>query len=598
MLRLPIQVPVFIVLDALDECPDSSGIPSPRDEVLQLVEELVNLHLQDLHICATSRPEVDIRAVLEPLAFRSVSLHDESGQKTDIANYVRNVVNLSPKAAMRRWREDDKKLVIETLTERADGMFRWVFCQLDALQHCFPPNLRQFLNELPETLDETYERILKGINKAQRANAHRLLQCLTVAVRPLRVEELAELLAFDFQALSSGGIPKLREDWRCDNQEEAVLSTCSSLIAIVPDGDSQVVQFSHFSVKEYLTSPRLAQSSHQDVSRFYVGLELAHTIMAQACLATLLQLDNDADAKVSPLAKYAAQSWVDHAQFKGVSSRVQDGMDDLFDASKPHFAAWLQVHDIDEQWGYYFLGRSHGVGSPLYYAAFCGFYDLTERLITKHPEQVNTTGGLNLFPLLAALHKRHFRVANLLRIHGAVVDVTINDTWTPIHIASIAANERLDILRWLLDHGANATNVRKFDRWTPLHLATYNMHLEAVQVLLEHSADVNSQNDRGNTPLYLAISPHNSSRKEHAVDIVRRLLEHGADPNIPDHSFSTPLHGASSRGELEIVRLLLSYRAKVEEKDGKGRTPFQVASEQGYDEIQKLLLEHDAVPQP
>ena len=114
--------PIFIVLDALDECSDSSGIPSPRNEALQLVKELVDLRLQELHICATSRPEVDIRAVLEPLAFRSVSLHDESGQKTDIADYIRNVVNSSPTRAMRRWRTDDKNLVIETLIERADGM--------------------------------------------------------------------------------------------------------------------------------------------------------------------------------------------------------------------------------------------------------------------------------------------------------------------------------------------------------------------------------------------------------------------------------------------------------------------------------------------
>ena len=122
MLRLPAQGPVFIFLDALDECPDSSGFPSPRSEVLRLVKELVDLRLGGLYICATSRPEVDIRAVLEPLAFRSVSLHDESGQKADIADYVRNVVNSSPSTAMRRWRADDKNLVIETLIERADGM--------------------------------------------------------------------------------------------------------------------------------------------------------------------------------------------------------------------------------------------------------------------------------------------------------------------------------------------------------------------------------------------------------------------------------------------------------------------------------------------
>ena len=122
MLTLPGQCPIFIVLDALDECPVSSGLPPPRTEVLQFVVELVQLRLPRLYICATSRPEVDIRAVLEPLAFRSVSLQDESGQKDDINDYIRSVVNSSPSMAMRRWRADDKNLVIETLTERADGM--------------------------------------------------------------------------------------------------------------------------------------------------------------------------------------------------------------------------------------------------------------------------------------------------------------------------------------------------------------------------------------------------------------------------------------------------------------------------------------------
>ncbi|KAH9053164.1 hypothetical protein EDB87DRAFT_287073 [Lactarius vividus] len=121
MLGLPGQGPIFIVLDAVDECPDSSGIPSPRHEVLEFVKELVDLRLQGLHICATSRPEVDIRAVLEPLASCSVSLHNQSGQKTDIADYIQSVVNSPLSTAMRRWKADDRNLVIKTLTERADG---------------------------------------------------------------------------------------------------------------------------------------------------------------------------------------------------------------------------------------------------------------------------------------------------------------------------------------------------------------------------------------------------------------------------------------------------------------------------------------------
>ena len=465
---------------------------------------------------------------------------------------------------------------------------------MDALRHCFPPNLRQYLNELPETLDETYDRILKGISKAQKNNAHRLLQCLTVASRPLLVKELAELLAFDFQELTAGGIPTLKEDWRWDDQEEAILSTCSSLITIIPRDDSRVVQFSHFSVKEYLTSSRLAQSQHGEVSRFRIDLESAHLIMAQACLATSLRLDEHAGnsgTKVSPLDIYAAQHWVDHAQFGKVSSHVRGGMDDLFDSSKPHFAVWLNVHNIDEDWSHF--SSSTDVGSPLYYAAFCGFYDLAESLIMEHPDQVNARGGRMLAPLPAALSKRHFRVANLLYSHGAVVDVQDNIERTLLY--STTYDGHVDIMRWLLDHGADV-NAPTRDRYTPLASAAQNLQIEAVQVLLEHNADFNFQGFMGQTALHTVFIDPRSERK--VVDIVRRLLKHGADPNIRKNDHSTPLHQASSLGLLEAARLLLSYGAKVDEKDNDGRTPFQLAASEGCDEMTKLLLEHGAVPQP
>ena len=470
-----------------------------------------------------------------------------------------------------------------------------MFCQLETLRHCFPPNLRQFLNELPESLDETYERILRGINKAQKEDARRLLQCLTVAARPLRVEELAELLAFDFRATSERGIPTLKEDWRWNDQEEAVLSTCSSLIAIVRDGNSRVVQFSHFSVKEYLTSPRLAQS-RGDVSRFHIDLNAAHTILAQACLATLLQLDEqtgNSGSKEFPLAEYAARHWVEHAQFESVSSRVWDGMVDLFDSSKPHFAAWLQVHDIDEPWTRFSNGGRDDVGSPLYYAAFCGFHDMAVRLITKHPEQVNARGGFNIAPLPAALSKKHFRVANLLCKHGAVVDVRDEFEWTLLLAAS--DSDSVDIMRWLLDHGADPNAATRY-RQTPLHRAVDGASHRGVQVLLEHKPDVNSQDQEGRTALRWVIS-YSSLSPEKRVDVARLLLDHGADPNIRDHSHSTPLHEASSSGSLDLARLLLIYGANIDEKDREGRTPFQVASEEGHHEMTKLLLEHVAVPE-
>jgi ankyrin repeat protein len=442
--------------------------------------------------------------------------------------------------------------------------------------------------------------MLRGVNKAQKDNAHRLLQCLAVAVRPLRVEELAELLAFDFQASSSGGIPTLKEDWRWDDEEEAVLSTCSSLITIVRSDDSRVVQFSHFSVKEYLTSPRLAQS-HGDVSRFHTDLDAAHTIMAQACLGTLLRLADEPTVnnvgKGFPLVEYAAEHWAEHARFEEVSSRVQDGMNVLFDTCKPHFAAWLRVLDVDEYWVHFTPEEQHRSdrGSPLYYAAFCGLYDLAEHLIMKHPEQVNAVGGRIVAPLPAALYKGHFRVADLLHRHGAVVDVRGFKERTPLLCASLYGY--VGMMRWLLNHGADA-NAHQDTGWTPLHAAAGNMELDAVLLLLDHNTDVNSQDKKGKTPLYDTIFQPVSYLEERAVGIVRGLLEHGADPNACDHDHSTTLlHQASFHGWLEVVRLLLGYGARVDERDENGKTIFQVTSENGYHDVERLLSEHVVMPQ-
>ena len=120
MLSLPSKSPVYIIMDAIDECPDIPGVPSPREEILELVKELVEARLPNLRLCVTSRPEAGIRAVLGPLPSLRVSLHDEAGQKEDIIEYIKAVVESDPK--IRRWREEDKCLVINTLSERADGM--------------------------------------------------------------------------------------------------------------------------------------------------------------------------------------------------------------------------------------------------------------------------------------------------------------------------------------------------------------------------------------------------------------------------------------------------------------------------------------------
>ena len=120
MIRSSAQNPIYIILDALDECPNTTGMPSSRDNVLTLVEKLVNLNLPNLHLCITSRPEIDIQTSLEPLTTNWISLHDQSGQKKDIVDYVNSVVYSDKN--MGRWQEEDKNVVIEVLSDRADGM--------------------------------------------------------------------------------------------------------------------------------------------------------------------------------------------------------------------------------------------------------------------------------------------------------------------------------------------------------------------------------------------------------------------------------------------------------------------------------------------
>ena len=120
MLSLPTQGPVYLIIDALDECPNHTGMPTSREEVLDLIEDLVNLHRPNVHICVTSRPEIDLQTAFEPLTSFCISLHDQCGQTQDIIDYVNSVVDSDK--MMQRWREEDRNIVIKTLSERANGM--------------------------------------------------------------------------------------------------------------------------------------------------------------------------------------------------------------------------------------------------------------------------------------------------------------------------------------------------------------------------------------------------------------------------------------------------------------------------------------------
>jgi ankyrin repeat protein len=460
-----------------------------------------------------------------------------------------------------------------------------VFCQLELLRQCFPPSVRRILEELPESLDETYERILREIRKPNQGHAHRLLQCLVVAARPLWVEELAEVLAFDFNA---GGMPKLNPGWRWEDQEEAVMSACSSLVTIVKDGDSRIVQFSHFSVKEFLTAERLAEPI-RDVTRYHIRPEAAHTILAQACLGVILRLDDRVDSesiKNFPLALYAAQYWPTHARVENVSSCIKDGMECLFDVEKRHFSTWLWIYNEDHWDGssIHTAGPEKPEAVPLYYAARLGFRDLAEHLIAKHPEDVNARGGEKVTPIHAAASAGHLNILFLLTHHGADVNGRDKFDETPLHQAS--GNGRLDIGQFLLDSGADI-NAGGNGNYTPLSRAACVGHVDFARMLLERGAVIDAPDSVGQTPLHWAVG-------EGKTQAVQLLLEYGAVIDTPDHSGKTPLHLAVGEGKTQAVRLLLEHGADVNARDKSGDTPSQLGSHRRHHEIVELLSEYGA----
>ena len=296
--------------------------------------------------------------------------------------------------------------------------------------------------------------MLSGIDDEKREYAQRLFLCLAVSIRPLHVEELADILAIKFDLVAP---PVFDADWRPPDAEEAVLSACSSFIAVVEVDGTHVVQFAHFSVKEFLTSDRLSTSAER-LSYYHIDSMTAHTVLAHASLSLLLQFDDKID-KVSvshvPLALYAARHWADHAQFGDVSSHIQDAMGRLFDPTQSHFAAWVWLYDIDHDWVEHMSGSNPTLprAVPLYYASLCGFRDLVEHLAIIRPPDVNAIGGAHKTPLHAATVKGHVGVARLLLSHSADPNSEGVGNWTPLHLASQCGH--LAIIGPLLENGAD-----------------------------------------------------------------------------------------------------------------------------------------------
>jgi ankyrin repeat protein len=490
---------------------------------------------------------------------------------------------------------------------------------------------------LPESLDETYERILQQIPNPNRAHTHRLLQCLVVAAYPLDVEELAEVLAIDFSA--TGMTPKFDENLRWDDKERAVLSACSSLITIVEDQDSRLVQFSHYSVKEFLTSDRLARSTVDTLRYYYIRLEPAHVVMAQVCLSVLLQLSDNMDKQTIrnySLSDYAGNFLCSHVEFENVISSIGgDGIDNLLDRDKPYLYTWvwLQIGDWDsENWHNSkmtpdmtcsSLTQSYPVRSqyyvskpklpprlpPLYYVAALGHLCLARHLILKYPQDLNVRDDKGWTPLHMAILAGNEGVSQLLIEHSLHLDVHDINKRTPLHMAAYMGLAKAT--QMLLERGEGLktrVNARDKNSWTPLHFASQHHHSDIAGLLLKFGANVDAQDNNTTTPLLLvslSVLPtfHDVSISE-ATKTVQVLLEYGASVHVRNKNGQMPLHAASHRRLPGIVALLLKFGADVDARDNDSMTPLCLVS-QNWDLLHtpsqthvtktaQLLLEHGA----
>jgi len=431
---------------------------------------------------------------------------------------------------------------------------------------------------------------LQEIPKEKKQHTLRLFQCLVAAIRPLRVEELAEIFAIDFDQDAGSNFV---EAWRPEIPEETMLSACSTLIVVIDGNEgSRIVQFSHFSVKEFLTSDRLWTSEVRNIAHFYIPQNTAHTILAQACLTVLLQLDEKIDknrlARFS-LAFYAAQHWFIHAKYDDVAPHIQDTMEELFDPSKPYLATWVWIHDVGQgpvRRSIHNLNDrpSHHKATALYYAVSCGLCGPAKYLISTLGEDVNAKCGAYGSPLHAASRNGHLDAVSLLLDHGA--DVQMTNPLKQAPLLGVYTRGHLDAMRLLLERGA-APDVSDDFVGPLIHHASHAGRAEAVCLLLRHNADVNATSPGTEwTPLHWA------SKGGHA-GVAQILLEHGAYINALSVS-GTPLYDASQKRHLEVAQLLLAHGADVHIREPPYETPLQVATQEGHTQIVQLLLGHGA----
>ncbi|KAH7031901.1 ankyrin repeat-containing domain protein [Macrophomina phaseolina] len=553
----------------------------------------------NVHLLVTSRPEEDIYSAIKTTARTQDVIPIQSNLVAeDIRKYLRPKVQDEIDAA---------------IIKNANGMFRWVSCQLHALENCLGyQSLRRALGYLPKTLDETYDRILENVRDAHKHFIKRILQVLAFSERPPRIDE-----AIDAIVIQPKGKPRFDPEDRLPVPRE-ILRYCSGLVILVTREINSFIeepytvtelQLAHFSVKEYLTSDRL-------------GKNLAPYFHEQSAKASLAKLDYRLPVarirELFPLPQYCAQYWILHAL--GASRKDEEVQELILEALlNPEVPgpACFRLYSPDKPLEAYPREPAPG----LYYASFVRLEKPVEHLLRRGLDvnihgDINAQGGRYGNALQTASRGGHIAIVQLLLKNKAKINATggyyelllqkhtdINipggQFGNPVQAASQSGHK--NIVRMLIRRGANLNSNEEEFR-SPLLVASYYGHEEIVQTLLEHNARVDIVDKKmlikkgADVNLYSGNDGYAlqcASSKGHETTVLM-LLDNGADINALGGNYGSAVQAASYGGHEKIVRILINKGADIHAEGGEEGSALEAASLNGHERVAEVLLNGDS----
>ncbi|EXL73668.1 hypothetical protein FOPG_11125 [Fusarium oxysporum f. sp. conglutinans race 2 54008] len=573
---------VFIVIDALDEYQNRS---TQRDELLNWIQSFCNDPV-NTHLLVTSRPEHDIKTSIETWADSDsiISLRTDNVGR-DISDYVRDVVTKS--TSFRRWHghtstQDD---IVNTLTEKADGVFRWVALQLERLKDCInKEEVKTTLDTLPTTLQETYYRVINELTSTRRKYVIRILQFLAYSNLPMELEAAVDALAIDLTAPpGSRFIMKERMPLPAE-----IASLCSTLFVAVSRTSGPmlgrwydatlVLQLAHSSVKEFILScPRTELDG-------LLTKSTARLTITEICLVYFLEINCSLSyeelMRTHHLLPFAVERWIRDASYH--RSRLRNFT---------HLSMELfSNHLLFKRWSYFIEDRFHekrpwhsGYSLESDEVLFASWSE--DQNCVKTLLEARATGDTTAWNLDPALHLAsefgHLETVALLVREGA--DVNAKGAKHNVLCTAIKAGHK-DIISLLIKEGADV-NAQQGPYSNALEVASGFGHLNIVELLIKEGADVNAQSEMGTALEAASESGH--------LNVVMHLVEKGAHVNAQAPN-GTALQAASTSGYLDIVIFLLEKGADINARRGRNYSALQCASQFGHLDIAKYLLNNGA----